>query len=129
MKKHRSFFPPSLQLTTIYGIMSVVEKKRTKSLCNEDCNNCEAITNPQVALLLNVLALQFGERVWTISNRVCANLTCCPICRIDDFCHDCIDAKSGIAAINEIGEGNESCEVANRAIEIFNQIKKEYKDG
>lgn len=103
--------------------------KVIKRLCNQDCSNCSIIENQQLAVLLNVLALKFGEEVWHITNTVCPNMTCCPICRIDDFCHDCIDAKSGIAAINEIGEGNESCEVAKRAIEIFNQIKKEYKDG
>ena len=116
---------PPLQLTARYGIIPAVAKKRTKYLCNQDCNNCEAIQNPQVSLLLNVLALQFGAKVWHIANSVCPNLTCCPICHIDDFCHDCTDAKSGIAAIDEIGEDNESCEVAMTAIEIFNRIKKE----
>lgn len=53
-------------------------------LCDEDCNNCAAIQNQQVALLLNILALRFGEGVWHIANQICPNLTVCPICRIDD---------------------------------------------
>ena len=94
-------------------------------LCNADCNNCEAIENKQLAVLLNVLALKFGEEVWHITNRVCANMTCCPICHIDDFCHDCADAKSGIAAIDEIGDANASCEVAEMAKEIFKEFNKQ----
>ena len=99
--------------------------KVRKQLCNQDCNNCEAIENKQLAVLLNVLALKFGEEVWHITNRVCPNMTCCPICHIDDFCHYCADAKSGIAAIDEIGEDNESCEVAEMAKQIFKEFNKQ----
>lgn len=98
---------------------------KEKILCNNDCNNCEAIENKQLAVLLNVLALEFGEKVWQITNSVCANMTCCPICHIDDFCHDCPNAKNGIAAIDEIGSDNESCEVAEQALKIFNSLHKE----
>ena len=114
-----------LQLTARYDIIPDMTAKSTKRLCNKNCNECEAIQNPQVALLLNVLALQFGEKVWHITNTICPNLTCCPICNIDDFCHDCYDAKGGIAAIDAIGVDNESCEVAMTATEIFNDLKKE----
>lgn len=120
---------PHLQLTARFDIILIVIKKSEKRLCNEDCNNCETIDNPQIALLLNVLALVFGEKVWHITNRVCPNLSCCPICHIDDFCHRCEDAKIGIASIDVIGDGNESCEVALNAVEIFNDIKKEYNNG
>ena len=106
-----------------------MEKKRRECLCSQDCNNCEAIQNHQVSLLLNVLALQFGDKVWHITNKICPNLTCCPICHIDDFCHDSPDAKNEISAIDEIGVDNESCEVAMTAIEIFDQIKKEEEDA
>lgn len=103
--------------------------KQTIRLCNQDCNNCEVVQDKQLAVLLNVLALKFGEEVWHITNRVCANMTCCPICHIDDFCHDCADAKSGMAAIDEIGDGNELCEVAEMAKEIFQEFnKKEEKN-
>ena len=96
-----------------------------KRLCNQDCSNCSIVENQQLAVLLNVLALKFGEEVWNITNRVCANMTCCPICGTDDFCHACADAKSGIAAIDEIGEDNESCEVAEMAKEIFKEFNKQ----
>lgn len=131
MRGYASLFylPPPLQLTTSFDIILAVATKSKKRLCNEDCNNCEAITNPQVALLLNVLALQFGDAVWQIANEICPNLTCCPICHIDDFCHDCADAKNGIAAIDVIGQDNESCEVAMRAVRIFNKLKKKNDNG
>lgn len=99
--------------------------RKTASLCDTRCNECEAIQNKQVALLLNVLALRFGEEVWWITNRICANLTCCPICSIDDFCHDSPDAKHGIACIDELGIENEACEVAIEALKVFEVIKKE----
>lgn len=59
-----------------------------KYLCDRNCNDCAVVENQQLAVLLNVLALRFGEEVWHITNTVCPNMTCCPICRIDDFCHD-----------------------------------------
>jgi hypothetical protein len=99
--------------------------RRTKDLCDNNCNECEAIQNKQVALLLNVLALRFGGEVWGITNRICPNLTCCPICHIDDFCHDSPDAKSGIICIDALGLENETCEVATEALKVFEAIKKE----
>lgn len=99
--------------------------RRTKDLCDKNCNECEAIQNKQVALLLNVLALRFGGEVWGITNRICPNLTCCPICHIDDFCHDSPDAKNGIICIDALGLENETCEVAEEALKVFEAIKKE----
>ena len=96
-----------------------------KKLCDSNCNECEAIQNKQVALLLNVLALRFGDEVWGITNRICANLTCCPICHIDDFCHDSPDAKSGIICIDALGLENETCEVAEEALKVFEEIEHE----
>ena len=32
-----------------------MSKDNKRSLCNQDCNNCEAIKNEQLAVLLNVL--------------------------------------------------------------------------
>lgn len=105
-----------------------MSKGQKRYLCNQDCNNCEAIENKQLSVLLNVLALKFGEEVWHITNRVCPNMTCCPICRIDDFCHDVTDdiGDSGITAIDEI-RNSHSCEVAEMAKKIFKEFntKKE----
>lgn len=101
----------------------------SKYLCDTNCNECEAILNKQVALLLNVVALRFGEEVWWITNRICPNLTCCPICHIDDFCHDSPDAKSGIAGIDNLGTENETCEVATEALRIFEEMKKGEKEN
>ena len=103
--------------------MTTKEGKKRHRLCNEDCNHCDVIFNEQLAVLLNVLALKFGEEVWHITNRVCANMTCCPICRIDDFCHDVIydSGDNGILAIDRIRE-SESCKVAEMAKKIFKEF-------
>ena len=97
--------------------------KVRKRLCNQDCSNCSIIENQQLAVLLNVLALKFGEEVWHITNRVSANMTCCPICGIDDFCHDVIydSGDGGILANDRIRE-SDSCEVAEMAKEIFKEF-------
>ena len=106
-----------------------MKKTNNNRLCNEDCCNCEVVENKQLALLLNVLALRFGKEVWHITNRICPNMTCCPICRIDDFCHDCErkdnPGDTGIAAIDEISARDATCEVAERAMEILTAINKE----
>jgi len=102
-----------------------MSKNKRNFLCDLDCNHCAAIDNPQVALLLNILAIRYGEEVWHIANNICPNLTCCPICHIDDFCHDSADAKSdsGIAAIDEIGKDAETCEIARAALDYITENK------
>lgn len=52
-----------------------MSKGNKRHLCNQDCNNCEAIENKQLAVLLNVLALKFGDEVWHITNHVCPNVS------------------------------------------------------
>lgn len=61
--------------------------KKTIYFCDQNCNDCEAIKNRQLAYLLNFLVEKYGEEVIQDVNRFCPNLTCCPDCRIDDFCH------------------------------------------
>lgn len=61
--------------------------KKDDCLCSGDCNECETIQNPQLALLMNVLAKVYGRGVCAVVNAVCPNMTCCPRCHIDDFCH------------------------------------------
>lgn len=107
-----------------------MKKTNNNRLCNEDCCNCEVVENKQLALLLNVLALRFGKEVWHITNRICPNMTCCPICRIDDFCHDCerkdTPGDTGIAAIDEISKRYApTCEVAQRAMKVMEEINTE----
>lgn len=96
-----------------------------KKLCDSNCNECEAIQNKQVALLLNVLALRFGDEVWGITNRICANLTCCPICHIDDFCHFDDNDGAFVTPINRVMVGHETCEVAEEAMKVFEEIERE----
>lgn len=97
-----------------------------KYLCDNDCNTCEAIQNKQVALLLNVLALVYGKGIWWITNRICPNLTCCPNCHIDDFCH-WKDADIGMRGIENIEkEGGDFCEIAAKAIEVAKEVRKEF---
>ena len=59
-----------------------------KEFCNGDCNNCEAIRNRQVTVILNALYETFGERVYSIVQHYCPNLTCCADCHEDDFGHE-----------------------------------------
>ena len=59
-----------------------------KEFCDGDCNNCEAIRNRQVTVVLNALRRRFGPGVYEIVQHYCPNLTCCADCCIDDFCHD-----------------------------------------
>lgn len=95
-------------------------KRTPKSLCDEGCNNCTAPENKQVALLLNVLALRFGEEVWGIANSICANLTVCPVCRIDDFCHD---TEEGFKPIDAISRKHKTCDVAKAALRFMSTYK------
>lgn len=99
-----------------------MKAKTRKRLCNADCNNCEAMTNPQVALLLNVLALKFGEQVWHIANRVCANLTVCPVCRVDDFCHLDDDDGAFFTPISRIKAGHRTRAIAEQAVAILKEF-------
>lgn len=98
---------------------------KRERLCNQDCNNCAAIENEQLAVLLNVLALRFGEEVWHITNMVCLNMSYCPICRIDDFCHYDDDDGAFVTPIERVKEGLRTCAVATTAIKFFNKLKKE----
>ena len=41
----------------------------------------------ELAAILNKLVSLFGDEVVQAINEECPNLTCCPDCRIDDFCH------------------------------------------
>ena len=103
---------------------------KRERLCDEHCNDCDAIFNEQLAVLLNVLALKFGDEVWHITNRVCPNMTCCPICHIDDFCHDVIydSGEGGILSIDRIRE-SDSCEVVEMAKEIFKEFNKKEEEN
>jgi hypothetical protein len=40
-----------------------------------------------LAIILNELNDEFGDRVCELVNRVCPNLTVCPDCQWDDFTH------------------------------------------
>lgn len=59
----------------------------SRYFCDEDCNNCSAVENRQVSLILNALHERFGDGVYEIVQLYCPNMTCCADCRIDDFCH------------------------------------------
>ena len=60
----------------------------TKRFCDEDCNNCDIHQNRQFSFLINVLYQIFGAGVYSVTQQICPNMTCCSDCRIDDFCHD-----------------------------------------
>lgn len=63
-------------------------------VCSENCNECEVYNqlNPDlrrmVQKIFNDMIGKFGEdAVYEIVEKNCPNLTCCPNCHIDDFCH------------------------------------------
>ncbi len=59
-------------------------------LCDENCNECQLLNDPNSRMLtkvLNELLAEFGNGVYTIVQNRCPNLTVCKDCRIDDFCH------------------------------------------
>lgn len=58
--------------------------------CDGDCNVCPVIGHTNSRLLtkiLNELLGEFGDKVYSIVQRNCPNMTVCYDCRIDDFCH------------------------------------------
>lgn len=63
------------------------EEMQYHEFCDGDCNNCEAIYNRQLTVILNALYERFGEGVYEIVQHYCPNMTVCADCRIDDFCH------------------------------------------
>jgi len=83
-----------------------------KRLCDEDCSHCEAMENREVALLMNVLYLFYGDSVIQLANEVCPNMTCCPDCRIDDMTH--------------MAEECEFYEEAERIVETLCKRNREY---
>lgn len=61
-----------------------------KRYCDEDCNHCPIISHKNSKMLtvvLNALFEKFGEKVYTIVQKICPNFTVCYDCRIDDFFH------------------------------------------
>lgn len=73
-----------------------------KRFCNEKCNECPLLeengATRELAAILNKLVMIHGDEIVQEINEECPNLTCCPDCRIDDFCH-----TEGCEIINEVG--------------------------
>lgn len=64
-----------------------------KRLCDEDCNHCPLLRHQngkQLARIMNKIYDIFGDELLKILNHPegCPNLTVCPECHVDDFCHD-----------------------------------------
>lgn len=55
-------------------------------LCDHDCNNCQLIGNKMVYSVLQSI-FQKNESMERIIQLHCPNLTCCPVCGVDDFGH------------------------------------------
>lgn len=83
-------------------------------LCNEDCNHCKALYNPQLHLLLNTLLEIYEDEEGTfagIVGSICPNFTCCSDCRIDDFCHD------------------DGCDIEAKAKQLARRFRREFGIG
>ena len=57
----------------------------------KDCNECPLLENtPHNRYLYAILSTardKFGDEFYLHVENICPNLTCCPVCRVDDFTH------------------------------------------
>jgi hypothetical protein len=66
-------------------------RKSRMELCDKNCNKCPLVIHPNsrmVTKVLNELLNKFGDDVYPVVQNLCANLTVCYDCHIDDFCHE-----------------------------------------
>jgi hypothetical protein len=60
----------------------------SERMCGGNCDECMESDGMRVAYqILNKLVEMGVEEVEEVTNEICCNLTVCPDCRIDDFCH------------------------------------------
>lgn len=77
----------------IQKMLESVTKEDENPFCfpGEDCNNCPLMRNtPHNRFLYTILSKaneKFGEQFYLHVENLCPNLTCCPVCRVDDFTH------------------------------------------
>jgi hypothetical protein len=58
------------------------------NLCDEKCNECQIINSDNYKQLYTLLqSLNDKYNICSEVNSYCPNMTCCPECHIDDFCH------------------------------------------
>lgn len=58
--------------------------------CDSKCNECPVINHPNTVTLyqtLQRLLYLYGDGVEDVVNGYCPNMTVCPACHVDDFCH------------------------------------------
>ena len=61
--------------------------------CPRDCNNClpkaDIHLRRMIYRVLTAISFnpEFDTAIDPIVNGICPNLTCCPECGVDDFCH------------------------------------------
>ena len=62
--------------------------------CDKNCNECPIINHPNTRIVRVILDdilwtvdLDAMNEVLRIVNSHCSNLTVCPSCLVDDFCH------------------------------------------
>lgn len=89
---------PIISFTEFFSIyvgnIDLFPDYNNKDLCDKDCNHCPIIHHKnarQLSRIMNKIYDTFGDDLLKILNDInigCPNLTVCPICHIDDFCHD-----------------------------------------
>ena len=80
-----------------------VEDPINSTLCDRKCGVCPILIHPNfrmLSVLFNSIFIRFGDEVLKMVEHLCPNLTVCPDCGVDDFCH------------------NEGCTVEEKAIEL-----------
>ena len=81
-----------------------IKQEKIKPFCDpgKDCNDCPLMEDtPYNRFLYKILSTandKFGKEFYHHIKTLCPNLTCCPVCRVDDFTHieDCwLDREMG----------------------------------
>ena len=73
--------------------LDTLDKEPEKPLCEsgKDCNKCPLTENTPYTrflyILLSTARDKFGDGFYLHVENLCPNLTCCPVCRVDDFTH------------------------------------------
>lgn len=58
-----------------------------EEICDEICNGCRNNRSSRASYRILQLINERDESIIKEINKICPNMSCCPECRVDDFCH------------------------------------------
>ena len=82
-----------MNMQKIFDWIDNLDKKPEDGVCvpGQDCNSCPLVLdnkyNTRLYEILSKANDKFGDGFYLLVNGICPNLTCCPVCRVDDFTH------------------------------------------